>query len=93
MGRTEFLLEQGCVTDFVFELFVAPAFFAGKVNARLLDILPLALARGVVHQLDQSQTSVSVKRFKKLDGILGGKFAAYMKVMIRTQKILFFVLV
>ena len=49
MGGAKLVLQHGGIADFVFEFLVAPAFFSSKVHTRLLDVLPLALARGVVH--------------------------------------------
>ena len=88
MRSTKLSLHGGCLTDFIVEFVVAPAFATGKVNPRLFDILPLALPRCVVHHGNQRKARMPVKRREKFDGIGCRKLASHMEMVIGAQQLL-----
>ena len=68
-----------------FKLGLAPAFFAGEIDPRVLDVFPLALARRVVHQRHHAHQRVVDKRRKQFQRIGRGQLAAHMQQVVCAQ--------
>jgi hypothetical protein len=80
-------LQRGRMRHLAFELLGTPALLARVVDARDLDVLPLALARRVVHQRDQRHARMAVEGLEQLDGVGRGQLAAHVQVVVRTQQV------
>src|SRR6218665_2949665 len=81
------VLQGGGMQHLALELLVAPALSAGVVGAGLGEVLPLALARCVVHQRDQCQAGMAVEGREQVDGVGRRQFAAHMQVVLGAQQV------
>ena len=86
MRLCKFSLQVVGASHLLLKLLLAPALFTGVVNARLLNVLPLPLPGRVVHQRDQGQAFMTLKRFKQCNGVGCGQFTAHMQMMVGAQQ-------